>query len=350
MREANPVAFHHEDSGSLRFLERPGPGHPRHALTVGCERADTTSAASRAAGESASRRPATRSWSDGGTGSGPPRTSRPPERAADLQREERVAAGGLRNSHKRWPGGCRAEACSEQVVQRSQRERADLDPDDRPPSSPSGGSALVRRAEQEPHPRGQPARSELESPRRSPVEPLHVVDRDHERRAARERREQRDERASDRARIRAATAPQQSRFERLLLWLWQLVAHFVVDGTDQVCHRGVRELRLALGRLSAEYTPAASFRRGDCLQPERRLADPRFALEQQDAALVCLPVDEIVDRGELGVAADDRVRVAGMSPSLPEREGVARDAWVKRSSSSGRRFACARRACRAGPR
>lgn len=304
MREANPVALHNQDSGRLRLVERvrrdthgvhgrprQGGSHERSLARGGRERVQTTG------DEVVERR---------GDRKRPAAIMHVSERAADLQREERVAAGGLRDPDERGPGRRRTEVRSEQVVQRAKRQRADLGPEDRIPPQPERRFDARPPCEQQPHSSGQAARGELEPARRSPVEPLHVVDRDDERLTLRERREQGDERAADRALVCTAAAPEQRRFERTLLWLRELVAAFVIGHSNEVGERGIRQHRLALSRLRAQHPVAAALSCGNALEPKRGLADARLALKQQRIRLVRFPGEEVVDRGELGVAADDR--------------------------------------------
>jgi len=62
---------------------------------------------------------------------------------------------------------------------------------------------------------------------------------------------------------------------------------------------------LRLGRSRREDTNASRARMPHAGKPERRLADPRLALQHERTCASLRPADEAVDRGEFLLSADD---------------------------------------------
>ena len=75
---------------------------------------------------------------------------------------------------------------------------------------------------------------------------------------------------------------------------------------EQVAEAGVSEPSLRLGRPRHEDTKSALTRGLDARQPDRRLSDPRSALEHQCRRSLEASVEECVDGVELRISADDR--------------------------------------------
>ena len=81
--------------------------------------------------------------------------------------------------------------------------------------------------------------------------------------------------------------------------------HLVEDVLEEIAEPDVREPALGLGRPRREHAQAPPARSLDAREPERRLADPRLALEHERGRPLVGAVDEGVERGELLVPADD---------------------------------------------
>ena len=130
------------------------------------------------------------------------------ERSGDVEGEERIPAGHLVKPPQRRPRERHAQARAEQLVQRTQAQRADADPGD---SVRQRALQLERRtpaavaASRHQHTDGLHAKaphSEPDQVRRRRIEPLHVVDREHDRAPSRKRPERVEERERDRPSIR----------------------------------------------------------------------------------------------------------------------------------------------------
>ena len=237
-----------------------------------------------------------------------------PERARDLEREERVAAGSVREPDEQRPRQGRPEPAADQVVQRRHRERSDDDPlttvvrqRTREPERQVGVSFDPPRHEQR-EPGRQPPRREREGLLRRRVEPLDVVDRQQHGAPRRERVQDGDQRGRGRSRVRRLVrlSEQERRFERAPLQRRQLALRLLERGADEVGDRRVRELRLALRRARLQHAETARIGSPHRLEPERRLADPRLAVEDERGRTFGRAVEEAPGCGELLLAADDR--------------------------------------------
>ena len=151
---------------------------------------------------------------------------------------------------------------------------------------------------------GQAPRREGEHRGGGPVEPLHVVDGDDERRGARQgaQRGQGGERDGLLVRRRAGVGDEQRGLERAPLRGGEVVQRLGV-GAEQVAERGVGEARLRLGGTRGDRPHARGLGASDRRPPERRLADPRLARDQQRAR--SRPLEEPLHALQLLVPSDE---------------------------------------------
>ena len=111
---------------------------------------------------------------------------------------------------------------------------------------------------------------------------------------------------------------QQRDLERLALHLRNRPVELLRHACQQVGEPGERELRLGLGRPRCQHRRAPGARARDRLVPDRGLADPGLADDREDGVAIGAPIEERLDRRELGLAPDDaghaeRVRPRGRS-------------------------------------
>ena len=119
---------------------------------------------------------------------------------------------------------------------------------------------------------------------RSGVEPLHVVDREHDGGLRGEPADRAEERDADRARIggRPIVRFQDERQrQRPALRSGKRLERLVQHRIEQVADGRERQRRLALGGHRLENAEAALLGVGDACPPERRLPHPRLALEHE---------------------------------------------------------------------
>ena len=119
------------------------------------------------------------------------------------------------------------------------------------------------------------------------VDPLEIVDRDHDRGGNGEQAENAERREPDGGRIEACVcglAATKGVLERGALRSWQRGERRLVDRGEEVAENGERELDLRLGRARGEHLEAA--RRGfvDGRNPDRRFADAGCAREDEPTA------------------------------------------------------------------
>jgi hypothetical protein len=154
----------------------------------------------------------------------------------------------------------------------------------------------------------QPPQRELERGRRARVEPLEVVDgeQDGPRRCqlAEDGADSRGHRApidGGRSRIRQ----EKRNLESAPLGLGQSSDRIFRHRLEQIGERREREPRLRLGRAAGEHAEPALVRKPDDLAPDRRLADPRLALEREHAEPLARRIEEFPGERELTLAPDD---------------------------------------------
>ena len=236
-----------------------------------------------------------------------------------LERKQRIAARDLGDAPQRRPRKDVVEVRADDVVQRTEAERAEMDPLDSPgertvqPERIAGTLILnAQRGDDTDAPIADPSQRECERLRRRAVEPLLIVDRQHHRRRGGEQAQQRQHRHRDgaRARRRAVRARAHQRdLERPPLRLGELRQNRVNDRLEKVGERRERQLRFGLHGPTRQHDQRAARGPLEDLPPHRGLADPHLALEDDRSGLVPEPIEEAVDRVELGAAADDGLHV-----------------------------------------
>ena len=282
--------------------------------TVGLGAAATARSTRRAGGDTVSSRSAIRSRSDSGTGSGPTRRgvlTGADERAAELDGEQRVPAGRLREADERRPAEHVVEVVAQEVVQRAEAERPDVDaqvavdavePERERPAraAPHGrrhADALRREAPER-------VREDLDRRR---VEPLDVVDGDQERPVLRQSVEERARADRHRLGRQGVTrpGPQERDLDRLPLRDREL-GELRLGRGEEVGDRRVPEQPLVLGRLGHQYPPAPLDRALDDPPPQDGLADARLAHQRQQARTLAEGVEPVRDGAPFDIPARHR--------------------------------------------
>jgi hypothetical protein len=212
------------------------------------------------------------------------------ERPRQLQREERIAARQLVQPSKRRPRRKEAEPLLDQVLHRAQAERKQRKPFD----ALGGGRAIQpewdRRPGRGPPGHEQPHGAFLEAPHgkrhnqgRGGIEPLDVVDGDHQWADLGERSERREHPEGDALLVRRAIAlvvQPERHLDRVPLARSELL-HSVEVVSQQVAEGRVREGRLRLGGASREGPAAGVLRAGQRRLPDRRLTGSGLALDHE---------------------------------------------------------------------
>jgi hypothetical protein len=93
--------------------------------------------------------------------------------------------------------------------------------------------------------------------------------------------------------------------ERSLLPAGELLLNLLEGLREQVAEHGERQPGLRFGRSGCEDATLVCSET-DALAPQRRLADPGFALQQQHTGACCV-VEEVGDGGELFLSPEDLV-------------------------------------------
>jgi hypothetical protein len=223
----------------------------------------------------------------------------------DLEHVERIAAGGRCDPNEQGPGRRVAQFRAEQVMERGERERAQLESLVLVTLEPERGLVLEPPSENEPRSRGKPACGERQHRRRGGVDPLQVVHGEDERLLRSQLSRESHDRRAEHAGIRPTLPAQQPCLECAQLWRRKRVARLVVDGADQVGEGGVRESLLPLRRARVEHPVTGAGGRVDRGPPQRRLADPGLSLEQKRAA-GSPRREELLDSLQLVLTAEDR--------------------------------------------
>ncbi len=236
------------------------------------------------------------------------------ECTCELEGEEGIATRRLPDAQKRRSGkGC-LDARAQQLVQRANAERRELDG-----LEPAGGYSLLkpRRSHtasgQDDHDRLALEARQRESQHRRGwlVEPLDVVDGEHEPVRGRHRGSQAAEgvekRERDDAFVRRCTVgirEGEGGFERAPLRPWQLRQDLVDNAPDQVGQPDEGEVRLGLRGSAREHERTGRPRSLDCGQPQRRLADPGVADDHCGLEPISGRVKEIDESRKLVLPAD----------------------------------------------
>ena len=231
------------------------------------------------------------------------------QRARELEGEERISRRRLPDAQERRSGKDGAEARSQQLVQRADAERAELDA-----AEPLIGQVPLqpeRHLVASGQDRGdrlhvEAGQSEPKHRKRRCVEPLDVVDREQQLVVDGERPQGAQESECNNALLGGCAVEFRERkrgFERPPLRPWQLRQHVGDDVSDQVGQPGERERRFRLGRAAGEHQVSTRLRRPDGCEPQRGLADPGLADDHGSRGQLIGRVEEIEESGELVLPA-----------------------------------------------
>jgi hypothetical protein len=153
----------------------------------------------------------------------------------------------------------------------------------------------------------EPARAELDHACARAVEPLEVVDREHQRTSVRHLLDYRQRGGGYRAWIGGlgarVVAPQRA-VERLALRVWQDARHLGVDLAEQVREGGVGESRLGRTGGAGEQLHAALVRKVGRHAQERGLADAGLALQHERRGPLGHCAQEALDGAEFLCASE----------------------------------------------
>jgi hypothetical protein len=241
---------------------------------------------------------------------------------SDLQGEQGIATGRLVKAEQSGPRKGGSEPRPDHVVHGRDGKGLDMEAlkafaetgavqseRDRPAPNlgPNGSKESDRLRRETPE-------AELEYARGGLVQPLHVIDRD-DKRTGRSRRlegRQGGERYGPLVGpLTIRVRPEQSNFEGAALRRRYLADDVAEYASEQVVERLIRELRFRADRTGNQEAQGTAPGRLDGFRPERRLADPGFALEQQDAQSLGDGIQEALDPGLLVVSPNDLWRPVG---------------------------------------
>ena len=212
------------------------------------------------------------------------------ESLGQLQRKERVPARGLVNTQQRLAREWAPDPVAQEAMERADTER----PDQQPLDSLRLECALEGRGlpcfddppgQQQSHAlAGHTSQREHKRARRGRVEPLDVVDGEHDRRLCGERLQGCPNRHGERARVDRlfeSIVHEQRHFERLPSRCRQGGQNLLEHALEEVTEHDVRERALGLGRARREDAETLLVRFFDRRTPKRGLPDPRLALEHE---------------------------------------------------------------------
>jgi hypothetical protein len=224
------------------------------------------------------------------------------ELSRDLDRMKRVAPRRSGNTVQHGSRERPAERVAEDAVKRRDRQRTDFDPFRF--ETRRLGRVGAQREDQADVLTVEAPEHELECVCGRGVEPLQVVDRDHDGGARPELADEREERGRDHAPRGWAggVGAEQRDVEPAPLRCGQRVERLRRQSRCEVGDTTEREARLRLGRPRDENGRAASPRALDGLTPDGRLADARFTDDRERS---CRSVEERVDCLQLRLAAND---------------------------------------------
>ena len=155
---------------------------------------------------------------------------------------------------------------------------------------------------------GEPSERERERARRRGIEPLKIVDRDENGPVVGEQLQRAPSRDPECARIHRICGrlfEEKRHLERAPPGRRQRGQDVVEDVLEEIAEPDVGEAALGLGRSRREDAQSTRARMLDAGQPERRLPDPRIALQHECGRPFPHVVDEGVKGGELLLPADD---------------------------------------------
>ena len=230
------------------------------------------------------------------------------DRPGHFQRVERIAAGYLGDPHHCRPGERAAEPGAQQFMQAAQAQRAHPRPGDSVGAGelqPGHHAAAVRigaLGDDQSHPAPQSPRHERHHRLARRVEPLHVVDPDHDRCVGGQRLDGRQQRRGHDVLIgfrSAAGLSQQHPVHGDALHFGKLLQRRGVDVGQQVGDRAVGEHGLGLPRPRRQHTEALCARLLQGCQPQCGLPDARLALDQEARGLLTDRREELGNRAQL---------------------------------------------------
>ena len=236
------------------------------------------------------------------------------EGTCQLLREEWIAARPFVDaeqslSRKGLPEAIVQKPVERPHTQRSHRQQLDALRAQRPLHRRRLDAVGEPPGEQQQHgARGETAQRERERARRRCVEPLHVVDCQQHRASLAEHVQHVAHRDTEGAvvdRFVCGFLVQQRNLERPPPRHRQQRRDIGEDLLEEVAETDVRETPLGLRGPRREHDQAALARRGHPFEPERRLADPRLAVQHEPGRSVRRPADEGLNGSELPLPADD---------------------------------------------
>jgi hypothetical protein len=250
-------------------------------------------------------------------------------------------------THQRRAWQRRAEAGIEDVGDRTHAQGAGSQDAERirlDSVEPQGARSLVFRAPREQDERSvgraQAANRVRDRCGGRAVEPLDVVDREQYGRAGGEGAQRGQEGNRDRLRARRRSRrllPEEHDRECAALRGGKLVGELVEDIAHEVAKRGEREPGLRSVSCRGEDDQTASPGLLDARTPERRLADSRFALEQQDVRTFVRRVRKFADRRKLAISAYYRGHTRSIArPRLLWKGALARAGRSREALRSAR--------------
>src|SRR5512133_1086061 len=195
----------------------------------------------------------------------------------------------------------RPAAAAARARARARGRRRGCRPRSRTPGAAAGGQEEDRRV-------SQASQRERERARRGAVEPLDVVDRENKRTPGSENLHGVPQGDAERARIHRTSRRrlyEERDLERAAPRRGQCRHDELERVLEQVAQPRVSKALLRLGRPRREDAEAALARGLDPSEPERRLPDPRFALEHECRRSCTRAVEEDGQGTELLVPADD---------------------------------------------
>jgi len=273
------------------------------------------------------------------------------EGAGELHREERIPTRPLVDAEQRLACEGPVEPVAQERVERADAERSHRQPLDalraeRVLQLRRLGAVDAPSGEQHEHTaRSEPSHGERKCAQRGGVEPLHVVDGNEDRLPFAEKLQHVVHRHGERAAIDRAVCllAEERDLECPPPRRRQLGSDVVEDAVEQIAQPHVSQAALGLGRPRRENAHPPSARVLDPRKPERRLANPRLALEhERNRAFAFLrPIDEGADRGEFLLPPDDLARHSGRT-DRDRGSGKCNSAWP-RAVCGRRRGHCALR-------
>ena len=231
------------------------------------------------------------------------------ERANELEREERIPAGGLVDADQRRAAGNRGTG-ADHLVQRAERQRPHVDPIRL--AERERLCAGTRRGEERHRLTVETPEHVVERRAGGRIEPLRVVDGDGHAGLVGEQAQQVEGSEPDRTLVGESSVvrrEQERELERPASRKRQL-GEPSARRLEKVTEGRERQLSFGLRRSRAEHQEPAIACRVDAGAPQRRLADPGLPLEPERGR-AGVAVQERFDPGELELAPEQRPRAGG---------------------------------------